>query len=42
MKPTQILCYGGCGRKILSVITGESDLYFFNNKSTKRWDTAAG
>lgn len=31
MKPTQVLNFGGCGRKILSVITGECDLYFYNN-----------
>lgn len=32
---------GGCGKKIMQVITGKSDCYFYDRKGTKKWDTCA-
>lgn len=33
---------GGCGKKILQVILGKSDCYFYDRTGTKKWDTCAG
>jgi len=39
LKPAQVLRVGGCGYKILIVITGKADVYYYPSRGTNKWDT---
>ncbi len=38
---TSLIKQGGCGKKILSVIQGTGQCYYYHKAGTSRWDTAA-
>ncbi|KAL7671986.1 hypothetical protein ACOME3_006884 [Neoechinorhynchus agilis] len=40
-RPKQILYLNGCGFKILSTLTGVTDLYVYPTAGLKKWDTCA-
>jgi 3'(2'), 5'-bisphosphate nucleotidase len=42
LNPEKLIGLGGSGRKCLSVLFGESDIYIYVGEKTKKWDTCAG
>lgn len=33
---------GGCGSKIMAVLLGQADLFYYSSSGTHRWDICAG
>ena len=42
LNPESLIGMGGSGRKCLSVLFGETDIYIYIGQKTKKWDTCAG
>jgi len=39
LKPANLIRVGGCGYKILYVLCGNADVYYYPSKGTNKWDT---
>ncbi|CAH8869815.1 unnamed protein product [Trichobilharzia szidati] len=39
--PTESICAGGCGYKVLMLLEGRGHVYVFPSQGTKKWDTCA-
>jgi len=39
LKPAELIKVGGCGYKILLVISGKADVYYYPSRGTNKWDT---